>query len=121
MKRKTTTGLSPDYNCGDVGNLVRLTDVLNSKVERYAYDWLDWLFYASGNNLPSGLTYSYDSVGNRLTCWSMRHMYGKYNQLTGDGTWSHSCDGNSNLTHRMKLNERSHYNFNSLDQLVKET
>jgi len=118
MKRKTTTKLSLDYNYDDVGNVVRLTDVLNSKVERYTYDWMVGLTSASGGYLPAGLTYTYDAVGNRLTCGSTSYSYGLNNKLTSDSTWTYLYDPSGNLAHKTKAGERWDYSFNSLDQLT---
>ncbi len=121
MMRGTTTKLSLDYNYDDVGNVVRLTDVLGSKVERYTYDWLDRLTSASGGSLPAGLTYTYDAVGNRLTLGATTYPYGTYNKLAGDGTWTYQYGDNGNLTSRTASTSQYLYKSNSLDQLIKAT
>ncbi|MGQ9588480.1 MAG: hypothetical protein ACUVT7_08900, partial [Thermoplasmata archaeon] len=91
----------------------------DAKTEVYGYDWLDRLRSASGGNLPSGLAYEYDAVGNAEKFAGKICAYGSYNKLTGDGTWSFGYDGNGNLAWKAKSTEKWSYEYNSLDQLVK--
>jgi len=124
MKLSGTIKLVLLYSYDDVGNVKQLVvnttyKASTAKTETYSYDWLDRLRSANGGSLPSGLTYGYDAVGNRISKGSITYTYGSYNQLTGDGTWSYSYDGNGNLAWKTKSAEKWNYQFNSLDQLTK--
>jgi YD repeat-containing protein len=94
---KGGTIAAASYTLDKVGNRTQRVDGLGTHT--YVYDALNRLTSVTYPG-PSTDTYTYDSVGNRLTKNGTNYTYNASDRLTAVGATSYTYDNNGNLTAR---------------------
>ncbi|OYZ14931.1 MAG: hypothetical protein B7Y39_17030, partial [Bdellovibrio sp. 28-41-41] len=92
-----------------------------ASVVDYGYDQNGQIVQASGGAVSEA--YSYDNIGNRLTDQNRTYDYDITGQrLNQDSLYTYQYDNNGNLINKISrdgLKESHHYEYSSLNQLVK--
>lgn len=92
-----------------------------ASVVDYGYDQNGQLIQASGSTVSE--TYSYDNIGNRISDQSRTYEYDVTGQrLNQDSFFTYQYDNNGNLINKISrdgLKESHHYEYSSLNQLIK--
>jgi len=110
------------YVYDDIGNRTSMTDPLGT--HNYSYDSLYRLVAAGftpANPLFPAETFTYDSVGNRLSSHiSTNYIYNNANRLTSDDQFTYSYDNNGNQTSKTdkSTNKYYEYTYNNENQLT---
>jgi RHS repeat-associated protein len=106
-----------DYMQNAIGNITEIDD--QSQVTTVAYDDLEQVTGAGTAGFPE--TYSYDSLGNRITSHlSAIHVHNAANQLLEDDEFTYTYDDNGNLATRTRKSdmEVATFTWNAQDHLT---
>jgi RHS repeat-associated protein len=109
------------------GQITSITDAKN-EVKSFGYDGHGYLLTVSDQQTGGSMSYTYDGFGRIRTStdingYKLTYDYDSLNRVTvityPDGTFDQNIYVNLDLTfHKDRLNRRTHYFYNSVEQLV---
>ena len=116
------------YSFDSIGNILGITDNVNTGTQTFAYDDLNRLTYANGASYGV-VDYSYDSIGNILTKGNLildynsprPHAVSSYTDSSTGHTVNFTYDDNGNLSNRtnQQTNEQTNYYYDFESHLTK--
>ena len=114
----STTLDGASYTYDNAGNRTAKTDYLASVTSNYTYDNLYQLTQVTQGSSTTE-SYSYDSVGNRLSSLGMSpYAYNSSNELTSTPNASYTYDHDGNTLTKVDSSGTTTYNWNSDNQLT---
>ena len=105
------------------GNILTITDNVNTATQEFRYDELNRLVYANDSATYGEKTYSYDEIGNIIEKDNKTYTYGENDAgphavtSISDGT-TFSYDANGNMTDKIRSGVITHYTYDSENRLI---
>jgi RHS repeat-associated protein len=106
------------YSLDSAGNRMSKTDLLANVTTNYGYDAIYELLSATGGSTE---TYSYDSVGNRLSSLTGSFSSNSSNELTSSPSASYTYDANGNTTGKTDSAGTTTYSWDFENRLTSVT
>ena len=117
----TVTLDGASYGYDNAGNRTSKTNDLNNVTENYTYDPIYQLTQVT-QGLTTSESYSYDSVGNRLSSQGMSpYSYNSSNQLTSTPSANFTYDGNGNTSTKADASGTTTYTWDVENRLTSVT
>lgn len=107
-----------NYSLDNAGNRTAKTDLLANVTTNYGYDADYELLSAAGGSSES---YTYDSVGNRLSSLAGSFSYNSSNELLASPTASYTYDANGNTTSKTDSTGTTTYSWDFENRLTSVT
>ena len=109
-----------DYILDPAGNRTKMTDSFGRLVD-YTHDALNRLTKEDDSSATIPVTYTYDTVGNRLTMGPVNFTYDNNNRMLSAGTYAFTYDDNGNLLTKVNGSDTTDYFYDAQNRLIKHT